>query len=204
MMDEKGLKAKAVKGVIWTAISKFSVQGLLLLTTAILARLLMPEDFGVIGMAAIITVAIGIVTDQGLAAAIIQKKELADVHLSSTFWAGIVLGCVLFILSIVGSEFMAAYYRNATVGTVVRVLSLGFVIGSIGMVHKAQLKRYLNFRRLAIIEIYGVLANTAVSISFAFAGFGVWSIVWGLLARSTIVTVFLWIKVPWRPQILFR
>ena len=203
-MNGKGLKSKAVKGVIWTAISKFSVQGLLLLTTAILARLLMPEDFGIIGMAAIITVAIGIVTDQGLAAAIIQKKELNDLHLSSTFWAGIALGCLLFILGVTGSKFMAAYYRNAAVGPVVRVLSLGFVIGSIGMVHKAQLKRYLDFRRLAIIEIYGVLANAVISIGFAFSGFGVWSIVWGLLARSIIVTIFLWLKVSWRPQILFH
>ena len=89
------LKAKGVRGILWTGLSKFSIQGLQLLTTVILARLLTKEDFGVIGMAAIITVAIGMFAEHGLSASLIQKKQIHERHLSSIFWAGLVIGAIL-------------------------------------------------------------------------------------------------------------
>ena len=197
------LKAKGVRGILWTGLSKFSIQGLQLLTTVILARLLTKEDFGVIGMAAIITVAIGMFAEHGLSASLIQKKQIHERHLSSIFWAGLLIGAMLSGCGAIFSGLLASYYRNELVQPVVSVLSIGFFVSSASIVQKALLKKALKFRKLAIIEIAGVVGNAVVSITMAFMGYGVWSLVWGLLLRNVIVTILLWVMVEWRPKGLF-
>jgi len=197
------LKQKTVSGVIWTGLSKLSMQLVLLAVTAILARLLSKDDFGIVGMAAIITVAIGMVNDKGLGMAIVQKKELKLTQLSTMFWGSVAFGVLLYIVSFAISYPLAHFFRNPMVQPVVAFIALGFVIGGFGIVQKSMLTREMAFKKLAIIEIVAVLSSGGIAVLMALSGFGVWSLVANVIGRDLISVVLLWIVNNWRPQFYF-
>ncbi len=197
------LRRKALAGVAWTGLAKFSVQGLQFLLTVILARLLVPDDFGVIGMASIVTTAISMVNERGLTAALVQRQQLDERHLSSSFWASLVFGSVLFVGVFLAAPLVAGFFHKPVVRPVLVVMAFGFIIGAFGLVQKALLTRHLDFRKLAILEIVSVTSSGVVSVVLALLGFGVWSLVWGSVLTQLVQTTLLWIFVPWRPHVLF-
>ena len=200
----ENLKDRAVNGVLWTGASKFLTQALLILVTVILARLLSPDDFGLVGMAAIITVAVAMVNDRGLGTAIIQKKDIQETHLSSIFWTSIVFGLLLFAISSASGGLFALFFKNNLVSSIITFMALGFVIGGFGIVHKALLFRQLKFKTLAIIEICALFGYGLVAITMALSGFGVWSLVWSALLKDAIIVILLWLMKKWRPRLLFH
>ncbi|HFE51899.1 MAG TPA: MOP flippase family protein [Bacteroidetes bacterium] len=197
------LKRKALVGVAWTGLAKFSVQGLQFLLTIILARLLVPDDFGVIGMASVVTTAIAMVNERGLTAALVQRPDLEERHLSSSFWASLVFGGFLFLAVVVAAPFVAGFFHKPVVRPVLIVMALGFIIGAFGLVQKALLTRHLDFRKLALLEIVSVTSSGVVSVVLAFLGFGVWSLVWGSVLTQLVQTILLWLFVSWKPRLLF-
>lgn len=197
------LREQTIKGVIWTGGAKFLLQGIQFILTIILARLLSKDDFGLIGMAAILTTAIVMVNEHGLGSAIIQRKVIEDRHLSSSFWAGIVFSVFLFILSFPVAHIMAAFFRNPKVLQIVIWMATSFIVGSAGIIQKSLLTRELDFRSLALAEVTAVLVSGLVSIVMAFMGLGVWSLVWGAILKDIITTLYLWTFVPWKPRFYF-
>lgn len=197
------IKQKAIHGVIWTGIAKASMQIVLFLLMLVLARLLSPEDFGIVGMAAIVTVAISMVNDRGLGTAIIQKSTLSQEHLSSVFWGGIAFSLLLFAATIVASYPMALFFKNPLVQPVVAVQGAGFVIGSLGIVQKSILNKDLEFKKLAVMEVISSVASGVVSITLALMRFGVWSLVIGALVRDGVNVLLVWIYSRWRPRLFF-
>jgi len=197
------IKQKAIHGVLWTGIAKASMQIVLFLLMLVLARLLSPEDFGIVGMAAIVTVAISMVNDRGLGTAIIQKSSLSQEHLSSVFWGGIAFSFLLFSATILASYPMALFFRNPLVQPVVAVQAAGFVIGSLGIVQKSILNKDLEFKKLAVMEVVSSVASGIVSITLALMRFGVWSLVIGALVRDGVNVFLVWIYCRWRPRFFF-
>ncbi|MBN2355828.1 MOP flippase family protein [candidate division KSB1 bacterium] len=197
------LAQKIIKGVLWTGLSKMSMQGVLFIVTAILARLLSKNDFGVVGMAALITVAISLVNDRGLGTAVVQKKDLSEGHLSSLFWGGIAFGLMLFFTSVVASHPLRYFFANKLLQPVVIVLAFDFIVGSLGIVQKSLLTRQMDFKTLSIIETSAVVISGTVSIAIALLGGGVWSLVAQSLVRDVINVVLIWIYCPWRPRYHF-
>jgi len=194
------VKQKAIHGILWTGLAKACMQGMLFLIMLVLARLLSPQDFGIVGMAAIITVAISLVNDRGLGTAIIQKADINDEHLTSVFWGGILFAILLFALSLALAAPMALFFKNPAVQPVVSVLAFGFIIGSLGIVHKSVLNKELEFKKLAIAEVVASLASGVVSIVLALMRFGVWSLVLGALMRDAVNVALVWIYCRWRPR----
>jgi len=197
------LKHKTVSGVMWTGLSRLIMQIVLLAVTAILARLLTKEDFGIVGMAAIITVAIGMVNDKGLGMAIVQRKEIEPSHLSTMFWGSIAFGLLLYVVSFIGSFPLALFFRNPQVQPVMAVIGIGFIIGAFGIVQKSMLTRDMAFKKLALVEMTAVLISGGVAIVMAIMGFGVWSLVVNVLGRDLIIVSLLWIVCAWRPRFHF-
>ena len=197
------IKQKAIHGIIWTGVAKASMQGVIFILMLVLARLLTPEDFGVVGMAAIITVAISMVNDRGLGTAIIQKSSLSDLHRASVFWGGIVFSLLLFILGVLAASPLALFFKNPKVQPVIAVQAIGFVIGSLGIVHKSILTKNLEFKKLALAEVISALASGLVSIVLALMRYGVWSLVIGALVRDAINVFLVWIYCRWRPRLFF-
>jgi len=201
------LKQKTVSGVVWTGFAKISMQLVLTLVMFILGNLLDKKDFGIIALAGIITVAIGMVNDKGLGTAVVQKKKLNIASLSSLFWAGILFGLFLYALTVAASFILPLFFTKFDahlVQTVIAVIGLGFFIGAFGVVQKALLTRDMAFKKLGIIEIVAVFVSGAVAVILAFAGAGVWSLVVNVLLRDLITVISLWIICDWKPKFHFK
>ncbi len=197
------LKRKTVSGVLWSGLSKIVMQLVLVLVTAILARLLSQDDFGVVAMAAVITVAIGMVNDKGLGMSIVQKKDMQASHLSTMFWGSVAFGALLYLVSFVASFPLALFFRQDIVQPVFAVIALGFLIGGFGIVQKSLLTRDMDFKKLALIEVAAAVFAGACAVIAAFLGLGVWSLVINALARDFMTVLMLWIFCSWRPQLHF-
>ena len=200
----ENLGDRAIKGIFWNGISLITRQGIQFVTVAILAHLLFPEDFGIIAMAFVFTGLMTTVNDLGLASAIIQRKTVTQEQLSSCFWVGISMGILLCGIIITTSRLIANFYHEPLVQPVISILSFGFIIGSIGIIHRSLLVREIEFKKLAFIEIGAVVGYGAISIPMAIMGFGVWSLVWGELFRYFITTISVWIVCKWHPEFIFR
>jgi len=197
------LAQKATKGVMWSGASQFAIQGLQLIVKVILARLLFPEAFGVLGMALIFTAFVQTINDLGLSAAVVQRKDISERHLSTAFWMSILTGVILCIIGAGSSPLIASFFGEDLLKLVVRVLSLGFILGSFGVVHRALLMRSIDFKSIAFTEIGAAIFSGVASISLALSGFGIWSLVAGSLMGALARSVLLWTKSHWRPSILF-
>ncbi len=191
------------RGVFWSGISQFSTQIYQLVVITILARLLFPEDFGIIGMAMIFTGLVKTINELGLSAAIIQKKSINDNHLSTSFWISLGLGIILFITTVIISPYIAEFFKNDQVGPVVSVLSIGFIFGPCGVVHRSLLQKDIEFKKIAVTEISASVMSGALSIILALLGFGVWSLVFGTILSNLTRVVLLWKVCTWRPSMTF-
>ena len=196
------LARATTRGVMWTGISQLSRQVFQLVVVVILARLLFPEDFGVIAVAVFFMALVGRVR-LGFSFPIIQRAEINEGQLSTLFWAGIVAGVVMWGICAAASPLIAAFVGDDIVGPVLTVLSAGFIVSSFGTVQTGLLSRNMEFKKLAVVEVGGGIATGGFSIWLAYAHFGVWSLVWGELLGSLMMVVFLWKLCNWRPGLHF-
>lgn len=191
-------------GIFWTGISQSSTQLFQFIVVVILARLLNPKDFGIVGLAAIFIGFISTINELGLSAAIIQRKDLDETHLSTSFWASIGTGTILCIIIILVSSYVADFFQEELVQPILIVASLSLIIGSFGVVQRALLEKSLNFKIIAISEVGASLVSGIVSIFLAIKGYGVWSLVFGGLSSTFISVAILWKLKTWRPSFEFN
>jgi O-antigen/teichoic acid export membrane protein len=194
------LRQKTISGVLWSGSAKLILQLVLFIITTILARLLSKDDFGVVGMAAIITVAINMVNDKGLGMAIVQRKNVSRDQLATMFWGSLAFGALLYLISVAAAVPLALFFRKEIVAPVVIIIALGFIVGGFGIVQKALMTRDMEFKNLSIIEIVAVLLGGTVAVIMALLGFGVWSLVANSLLRDIFNVIGLWIVCRWRPH----
>ncbi|MEI6776517.1 MAG: MOP flippase family protein [Chloroflexales bacterium] len=198
------LRQAAVSGVKWTAVSQISRQILLLGTLVLLTRLVGPQNYGLLSMAITVTGFADLLKDLGTGAAIIQRSECDDNLLSSTFWLNLGIGILCTVLIALGAPLAALYFREPGVTPVLRLLSLSFIISSLGLVQLALIQRAIAFRALALIEISAAISGAAVGIGMGLSGMGVWSLVGQTLATTLITTILAWVANPWRPHAHFE
>lgn len=202
-MTTKNLKMKATSGVFWNGLSQFSTQVFQFIVIMILARLLTPEDFGIVGLATLFTGLVGVANELGLSAAIIQRKDIDDMHLSTSFWANIIMGLALFTIFFLMSPFIANFFKEDTLRPILVISSIGLIIGSFGIIHKALLEKGLDFKKTTVVDVCAAFISGIVSILLAVNGFGVWSIVFGSIASSIVSVIVLWKMNKWRPSFKF-
>ncbi len=198
------LTTRTVQGVGWSGISQFTRLLLQLVITAILARLLTPNDFGLLAMAIVFANFVSIFRDFGLTAALIQRKGLTEQHLSTSFWINISAGLFLAMILACLAPAIAYFYGEGRLTFIMLVLASTFFISSFGIVQRALLAKGLHFRSLAIVEILGVSVSGTVAVVLAFSGYGVWSLVWQQVVFSFVIVILLWNFSSWRPKFLFR
>ena len=190
-------------GILWTGISRLSTQLFRFIIIVILARLLTPEDFGIVGLAAIFLGFITTINELGLSAAIVQRKDINEIHLSTSFWTSVIAGITLFIVVILASSFVADFFQEDIVQPILIVSAIGLIIGAFIVVHQALLEKSLKFKKLTIAEVCAAFVSGMVSVFLAINGYGVWSLVFGGLVGSFISVVILWKIVTWRPSLRF-
>jgi PST family polysaccharide transporter len=194
------LRKSAIAGVKWSAISLLGRRGLSLLTTIILARLLVPSDFGLIAMAAVVIGFIELFQDLGTSSAIIQRKDPSQALLASMFWLNAGFGLAAMLVLYLASPLGGAFYREPKVIPIMQALSLSFLLSGLSNLQKSLLERNLEFDKLARIEIGTALFATVVGITAAFLGHGAWSLVYQVLAGNSLLTLLLWNTSRWRPS----
>ena len=195
---------KAAIGVFWSLMSNGLAKGLGLLSLSILAHLLLKDDFGDVAAAMIALNYLSIFKDFGLGVALIQRRGDIEEAANTVFMLNIAMGVVLATLAFVCASFIAAYFKEPQLSAIVRWLGLSFLINSAGAVHIIRLKRELAFRKKLIPDLANAIVKGAVSITMAFSGFGVWSLVFGQLAGAAVGVIVVWFIVPWRPRLAFN
>ena len=150
------LKNKAIKGVGWSAVESFSVKGITFLIQIILARLLTPADYGIIGMLAVFMQVGQVFVDSGFANALIQKKDCNDADFSTVFFYNLGISVGLYILFFISAPFIASFYEMPLLTDVMRVLSLILIINALSIVHRTILVKSINFKSQSIIFIQNI------------------------------------------------
>ena len=195
-----GLKELTISGLKWSGLSQAIRQGSVFFTTVILARLLSPDDFGLIAITLIFVEFAGLFVEMGLGSSLVQSGRIKEVHYSSAFWLNIVLGVIITLIIFCLSPFAAMFFKRRELEPLLRIVALNFVISSFVVVPQAILIRRMDFKRLAIRDIAASVISGALSILLAIFGFGVWSLVGQLLVYSSVNAIMLWILSNWRPK----
>lgn len=198
------LKGRSVRGGAITILaqgSKFFVQ---LGSTALLARLLTPNDYGLIGMATPIIGFVQLFKDLGLSTATIQQDEINHQQVSTLFWINLAVSAVISLIFAALAPVVAWFYQEPRLLDIVLVLSSIFVLGGLGIQHQALLKRQMRFGSIAKIEISSVLAGIVAAIVAANYGLGYWALVIMQLVTALVNLLVTWIICNWRPGLPSR
>ena len=198
------LKKRIVTGLFWQTLEKSGSQGLSLLTSIILARLLMPEVFGCIAVLEIFIIFSGVFIDSGLSLALIQKQEIGEKDCCSVFYVNLFIAIILYILLFVSAPLVASFYKQPPLQNYLRVLALLLIIQSFALIQRALLQKrmlfHLNFR----ITWISLIVSGILGISLAYYGFGAWALIFQQLSGSITAAILLWIFVKWRPKFIFN
>lgn len=203
--SQDSLGGRTLRGMVWAYGSYTVIRVLVLVFTAILARILSPADFGVVSLALIFIALTETFYDLGLTSAlVILDKETAEDRADSVFIANFAVGVVLALIATVLSPLAAEFFDEPALLGLLPVLSLTLVIRTVGNTHYALAQRALDFRSRTLAEISDVAVRGVAGVTLAVAGFGPWSLVLGYVAGSLSFVVALWLFVPWRPRLRFR
>ena len=194
------LKDKAISGVKWNAIGRFSTQGVNFVIGLILARLLSPSDYGVVGMVGIFFAIAQTFIDSGFGSALIRKNDCTDTDYSTAFYFNILVGLVCCILLCVASPYIANFFNTPILKDLIKVMSLNMLIGSFAIVHGTKLTHAVDFKSQSIVNLLTAVLSGAVGILMAYKGFGVWSLVFQQLVATILRVVFLCIATKWLPK----
>ncbi len=197
------LGRKTIRSVAWTYLGYGLSKSVVLITTAVLARLLTKADFGIIGFAVTGISFLDAISDLGLGLALIQRRERIEEAADTVFWMGIGSNIVFWMLATAVSPLVAAFFREDQIKLIMPVLSLSFVLSSLGGTHDALLQREMKFSRRIIPSVGESIVKAVVSIGLAVSGVGVWALVFGQLAGRGTFSAVAWLIVDWRPRLRF-
>lgn len=198
-----GLKQQVVKGVSWSFFDQITRQILSVGITAVLARILSPSDYGLVALAAIFTGFLSLFGDLSMGAALIQKKDIEDREISTSFWICIATGVALAAILCAIAPFAADYYEQPILTYLIVISALNFLITPICSTHKTLLTKKLQFNRMGQINILMASFSAITSLALAVSGFGVWSLVWGELVANLLIIPIVWHFEKWRPKFIF-
>lgn len=202
-MATESLKDKTVRGVIWSSVERFSVQGIHFVVMLVVARLLEPQDFGLVGMLTIFMAVSRSLIDSGFSQALIRKIDRTDTDQCTVFYFNIVVSLCLYLILFSIAPFVADFYNEPQLISLMRVLCLMVIINSMAVVQRAIYTATLNFKTQAKATFSAAIVSGVVGIYMAWSGYGVWSLVGQQLTSTTANTMMLWRYSSWRPKLIY-
>jgi teichuronic acid exporter len=199
----QSLKDKTVSGLIWSFSDTVAAHGVQFIFGIILARLLFPEDFGLIGMIAIVTAVSQSLIYSGLGTALIQKKEATQADYSTVFLYNLGASILLYIILYYSAGAVALFFNRPELIGIFRVISLGIIVNAFGIVQRTILTKRVDFKSQTKITILSAVISGTIAILLAYRGWGVWSLVVKMLLLNFLQTTLLWFFVRWYPSLLF-
>ena len=199
----ENLKAKTAKGVGWGFADNILGLGITAVANIILARILSPADFGIIGMTAIFMTLSTSLVDSGFTGALTRKKDTVKADFDTVFYFNLAVSCLLYAVLFFCSPFIARFFREPILVPVIRILGISLIINAFGIVQKIILVRRIDFRTQAWISLVSSFAAAVAAVAMAFYGFGVWSLVVLQVGKLAVNTILLWSVSKWHPGLCF-
>ena len=196
-------RKKVLSNMIWRFAERVGAQGVKLLVEIILARLLVPDDYGTIALITVFISILNVFVDSGLGNALIQKKDADQLDFSTVFWFNIIWCIILYILLFLLAPIISRFYNRTELCPIIRVLGLQIVISGVKNVQQAFVSRTLQFKMFFFSTLGGTIGAAIIGIWMAYHGYGIWAIVAQQLFNILVDTIILWITVKWRPRIQF-
>lgn len=198
------LRQQTITGVFWSSIEIFGPLVIQFIINIILARLLLPADFGIIAMLYVFTAMGAILIDAGFGNALVREKQVDNLDYSSVFYFNLFLGIIIYLFFFIISPNIASFFKIPELEKIAKYIFLIFPIRSIGLIQTTILTRDLNFKTSAKVSTVATLISGLVGIFLAYMGYGVWALVYQIILSALLKSVFLWIFNSWRPVLRFN
>jgi O-antigen/teichoic acid export membrane protein len=203
MSKKTSLKAKTTQGMVWSAIDKFAAKAGQFVIGIVLARLLMPEDFGLIGMLSIFIAISQSFIDSGMGSGLIQKKDRTDDDFSTVFIFNLSVSIFFYIILFFSAPFIAGFYEMPQLILLTRVLAINIIISSLAIVQRSKLTINIDFKTIAKVNVASVIVGGVVAMILAYIGWGVWALVVQRIVSSIVSVGMFWILSKWKFSMTF-
>ena len=198
-MAGEDLRNKAKRGFVWNTVERLVTNGIQFILTVILARLLSPDDYGIIAMPAIFLAIAQVFIDSGFANALIRKPDLNEKDLSTAFYFNVIVGVVAYFLLFVTSPLIADFFNTPILSRLLKVTALVVFLNSLGIVQQAVLTKKMDFKSQAVISAISTFVSGAIGVWMAYNGYGVWALVFQQVSAALLRVAMLWIYGRWKP-----
>lgn len=200
-MAEQGLKDKTVKGTFWSAADAFLGQGVTFIVGIVLARLLTPEEYGLIGIVTVFTTVLLGIVDSGFSNSLIRKQDITDDDYNTLFFFNLIVSVFLFALLFLGAKWIAVFFERPQLVALVRVMGVLLILQALSIVQDTRLKRQIDFKTKTKASLIAAISSGVIGIGMAFWGYGVWSLVGQQLSRQLVYSGCLWVFNKWWPKL---
>jgi O-antigen/teichoic acid export membrane protein len=202
-MKNESIKLSVLSSLFWKFMERGGIQGIQFIVQMVLARLLIPKDYGVIALVTIFIIIANVFVQSGFNTALIQKKDANESDFSSVFYLSLFVASLLYVILFFAAPLIAAFYDEPQLILVLRVISVTLFFGAFNSIQNAVVARKMQFKKLFFSSLGAIVVSGTVGIVMAYAGFGVWALVAQQITNQLLITVILWFTVKWRPRLLF-
>jgi O-antigen/teichoic acid export membrane protein len=203
MIESSNLKGAAAKGLFWSAMDRFGGQGIQFVFGILITRILLPADYGLVGMILIFWAVGQTLVDSGFGSALIWKKNPTSADYSTVFYFNVSISIILYFIFYLLAPMIAGFYDEPKLVGLIRVLCLNFILLSFGLIQQVVLQKKVDFKLMSFVNVASSLVAGIVALYMALKGFGPWAIVVQILAKSFVTSLLLWIFNHWRPVFIF-
>lgn len=197
------MKKKTLAGLFWSFAERIGAQLVGFAVSIVLARLLMPEEYGILAIVLVFINLCNVFVDSGFGRALIQKKDADELDFSSAFYVGLVVSVVLYVLLYAVAPWISKFYDMEILTPLLRVMGLRLIVAAYSSVQKAKVSREMQFRRFFFSTLGGTVVSAAVGITVAWLGYGVWALVAQDMTNAVINALILSLTIRWRPRLMF-
>lgn len=197
------IRSHTISNFIWRLLERFGAQGVTLIVSIVLARILNPEVYGTVALITVITTILQVFVDGGFSTALIQKKDSDDLDFSTVFYFNVFICIVLYVGLFFCAPLISEFYEVPDLTPVIRALGLIIIISGLKSVQTSYVSRHLQFKKFFFATLGGTIIAAVIGIYMAYKGYGVWALVAQNIVNQTVDTIILWIVVKWRPKLVF-
>jgi O-antigen/teichoic acid export membrane protein len=199
----KNLGKKSLTSAFWVFSNQFGAQGIGFVVSIVLARILMPTDFGLIGMMALFISIGNSLVDSGMSSSLIRTQNPSQADYSTVFFMNMLLSLFAYVSIYFLSPWIAVFFKQSVLTDLIRVNSLVFIIAAFSIIQSTKLNKEMNFKKQLVLNIPSLILGSSLGIYLAYHDFGVWSLVWMNLTYKSIATIQLWLFSRWKPSFHF-
>lgn len=202
-MKNENIKNEVISSLIWKFLERIGTQGVQFIVSIILARLLLPSDYGVVSMILVFTAIANVFIQTGFSTSLIQKKDSDELDFSSVFYISLLIASICYVILFFSAPIIASFYNMPAITSILRVISLTLFFGAINSVQNAKIAKEMKFKKLFLSSLVAILISGATGVLMAYKGFGPWALVGQQIANSIATTIILWFTSGWQPKLMF-